>query len=77
MIATIALFCLLSTAAAFQPAAKMARSTALDAKSKSVPFLEQPSALDGTMAGDVGFDPIGFSSYWSDVSSTISIASFT
>ncbi|CAM9167407.1 unnamed protein product [Discosporangium mesarthrocarpum] len=32
------------------------------AKSKSIPFMPQPEALDGTMAGDVGFDPFGFSS---------------
>lgn len=66
MITTVALFCLFSTAAAFQPAAKTTRSSALNAKSKAVPFLEQPAALDGTMPGDVGFDPIGFTSYWSD-----------
>lgn len=29
--------------------------------SKSLPFLLQPPALDGTMVGDVGFDPLGFS----------------
>ncbi|VEU43239.1 unnamed protein product [Pseudo-nitzschia multistriata] len=28
--------------------------------SKSLPFLEQPPALDGTYAGDVGFDPLNF-----------------
>jgi hypothetical protein len=30
--------------------------------SPSVPFLKTPEALDGTMAGDIGFDPLGFSS---------------
>jgi hypothetical protein len=29
--------------------------------SESVPFLKQPAMLDGTLAGDVGFDPLGFS----------------
>ena len=29
-------------------------------KSKSIPFLDRPTYLDGTMAGDVGFDPLGF-----------------
>eukprot|EP00168_Porphyra_purpurea_P004579 TRINITY_DN1557_c0_g1_i2.p1 TRINITY_DN1557_c0_g1~~TRINITY_DN1557_c0_g1_i2.p1 ORF type:complete len:185 (+),score=51.17 TRINITY_DN1557_c0_g1_i2:151-705(+) len=29
-------------------------------KSKSMPFMEAPAALDGTMAGDVGFDPLYF-----------------
>jgi light-harvesting complex I chlorophyll a/b binding protein 1 len=54
-------------AAAFAPAVPSSRlSTGLNVKSKSVPFLEQPDALDGSMAGDVGFDPVGFTSYWSD-----------
>eukprot|EP00188_Purpureofilum_apyrenoidigerum_P002465 Plantae.Rhodophyta-Purpureofilum_apyrenoidigerum.ctg2531.p1 GENE.Plantae.Rhodophyta-Purpureofilum_apyrenoidigerum.ctg2531~~Plantae.Rhodophyta-Purpureofilum_apyrenoidigerum.ctg2531.p1 ORF type:complete len:215 (-),score=31.00 Plantae.Rhodophyta-Purpureofilum_apyrenoidigerum.ctg2531:159-803(-) len=33
------------------------------AKSKSVPFMENPPALDGSMAGDVGFDPLNISGY--------------
>jgi hypothetical protein len=33
----------------------------MQAKSKAVPFLSQPEKLDGSMAGDVGFDPLGFS----------------
>lgn len=53
-------------AAAFAPSNKIAQSSALHARSKSVPFLDQPPALDGTMAGDVGFDPLGFTSYWAD-----------
>mmetsp|Transcript_11583 Transcript_11583/g.16642 ORF Transcript_11583/g.16642 Transcript_11583/m.16642 type:complete len:252 (+) Transcript_11583:203-958(+) len=28
--------------------------------SQSLPFLERPAALKGTLAGDVGFDPFGF-----------------
>jgi hypothetical protein len=28
--------------------------------SESLPFMERPSALDGSLAGDVGFDPLGF-----------------
>jgi hypothetical protein len=31
--------------------------------SKAMPFMEQPPNLDGTMAGDVGFDPFGFSNH--------------
>ena len=31
-------------------------------KSSALPFLKQPPALDGSMAGDAGFDPLGFSS---------------
>ena len=38
-------------------------SVVMMAKSKSVPFMENPPALDGSMAGDVGFDPLGFSNY--------------
>jgi len=30
-------------------------------KSSALPFLKQPPALDGSMAGDAGFDPLGFS----------------
>uniref|UniRef100_A0A7S0QK90 Uncharacterized protein n=1 Tax=Cryptomonas curvata TaxID=233186 RepID=A0A7S0QK90_9CRYP len=33
-------------------------------KSKAVPFLSRPEKLDGTLAGDVGFDPLGLSNYW-------------
>lgn len=29
--------------------------------SEAIPFLEKPPMLDGKMAGDVGFDPLGFS----------------
>lgn len=31
--------------------------------SKAVPFLEAPPKLDGSMVGDVGFDPLYFSDY--------------
>lgn len=31
-------------------------------KSEALPFAEKPAALDGTMVGDIGFDPLGFSS---------------
>ncbi|CAM9381612.1 unnamed protein product [Sphacelaria rigidula] len=33
-----------------------------DDRSKSLPMLPRPPALDGSMAGDVGFDPLGLSS---------------
>ena len=35
-------------------------AAALPAQSASIPFLARPAALDGTMVGDVGFDPLGF-----------------
>lgn len=41
------------------PQAQSSSSTVMMAKSKSLPFLDQPAALDGTMPGDVGFDPLG------------------
>ncbi len=34
----------------------------MQAMSESVPFLKKPEKLDGSMVGDVGFDPLGFSS---------------
>jgi len=27
-------------------------------KSQAIPFLKKPPALDGSMAGDIGFDPL-------------------
>lgn len=33
---------------------------ALPSMSQSLPFMARPAALDGSMAGDVGFDPLGF-----------------
>ena len=37
-------------------------STQLNAEmSQSMPFLTKPKNLDGSMVGDVGFDPLGFS----------------
>ena len=33
-------------------------------KSKAVPFLDRPPALDGSLPGDVGFDPLGISTYF-------------
>lgn len=37
---------------------------AMQDKSYAMPFLSRPPALDGSMAGDVGFDPLGFSNYF-------------
>ena len=34
----------------------------MQAKSASVPFLPKPAKLDGSLVGDVGFDPLGISS---------------
>lgn len=49
----------LSNVAAFVPFGSQSQGiTALNAKSKSLPFLECPEKLDGSMIGDVGFDPM-------------------
>mmetsp|Transcript_12531 Transcript_12531/g.19064 ORF Transcript_12531/g.19064 Transcript_12531/m.19064 type:complete len:217 (-) Transcript_12531:200-850(-) len=55
---------LLTAVAAFSPQSTPAKTTvALGAieKSKSLPFMIRPPLLDGSMAGDVGFDPLGLS----------------
>eukprot|EP01041_Mallomonas_annulata_P007288 gene7288-14865_t len=52
--------------AAFAPASTSRVSQALNVRSKSVPFIDQPPALDGKLPGDVGFDPLGLSSLWAD-----------
>lgn len=55
---------LAACACAFAPAGRTAHSTALSmsaARSKSIPFLMQPPKLDGSLAGDEGFDPLGLS----------------
>lgn len=59
---------LVCSALSFKPANTNVRSTALSARSKAVPFLDQPAALTGTLPGDVGFDPLNLSGQWSDVS---------
>ncbi|GJD11230.1 Chlorophyll a-b binding protein 1B-21, chloroplastic [Galdieria sulphuraria] len=38
-------------------------SASLPQKSKAIPFLDRPPAFDGSMVGDVGFDPLNISSY--------------
>merc|ERR1711920_637338 len=35
--------------------------------SLSMPFMEHPQFLDGSMAGDVGFDPLGFAKSTDDL----------
>lgn len=43
------------------PAAARSSALSMAEYSTSLPFLKKPPALDGTMAGDAGFDPLGFS----------------
>ena len=57
-----------ASAAAFAPAhnsaARQSASSALrmaePEKSQALPFAPRPKLLDGTLPGDVGFDPFGF-----------------
>uniref|UniRef100_A0A7S2KFA5 Uncharacterized protein n=1 Tax=Leptocylindrus danicus TaxID=163516 RepID=A0A7S2KFA5_9STRA len=58
---------LLAVAGAFAPVSKPSKAVGLNAMSKSLPFLEVPEKLDGTMAGDVGFDPMGLSEIQADL----------
>ena len=73
------------SAAAFAPNAAPSAQTSLDAmperlwdsmvdpteRSKAVPFLPRPINLDGSMVGDVGFDPMYLSSIPKDFSGFI------
>jgi len=36
----------------------VSRSIVMEEKSQAIPFLNKPKMLDGTMAGDIGFDPL-------------------
>lgn len=62
----VSLIVLLTGAAAFSPVLKSTRGasssmTMMAERSKSLPFLNQPEKLDGSLAGDEGFDPLGLS----------------
>lgn len=70
MFKSLCLAALTACASAFSPAAMPARagSVALNAEmSKSLPFLVKPEKLDGSMAGDYGFDPMGLSEIQTDL----------
>ena len=67
---SVCLAAMVATAAAFSPAAQPQRagSVSLNAEmSKSIPFLVRPEKLDGSMAGDMGFDPMGLSDIQTDL----------
>lgn len=68
---TVLLASLAASAAAFAPASmgsQRAGVVSLNAEmSKSLPFLPRPEKLDGSMAGDVGFDPMGISEIQQDL----------
>jgi len=61
--AAVAAALLAGSASAFAPAQDGSRRlTSLNAdRSKALPFMNRPPLLDGSMAGDVGFDPLGLS----------------
>jgi light-harvesting complex I chlorophyll a/b binding protein 1 len=48
-------------APALAPVMAPAASVSMQERSASIPFLKKPPALDGSLPGDVGFDPLGFS----------------
>ncbi|KAL1511200.1 hypothetical protein AB1Y20_006015 [Prymnesium parvum] len=52
------------TSAMRAPVAAPRLSAPQMAKSQALPFLECPAHLDGSLAGDVGFDPYGFGSMY-------------
>lgn len=54
-------------AMAFNVAAPARPSTQLFLKSQAIPFLTCPPKLDGTMVGDVGFDPLELSEIQEDL----------
>eukprot|EP00538_Stauroneis_constricta_P009552 CAMPEP_0119555182 /NCGR_PEP_ID=MMETSP1352-20130426/7473_1 /TAXON_ID=265584 /ORGANISM="Stauroneis constricta, Strain CCMP1120" /LENGTH=200 /DNA_ID=CAMNT_0007601907 /DNA_START=37 /DNA_END=639 /DNA_ORIENTATION=- len=63
---------LLASASAFAPAQQSAarsNSVALNAEemSKAIPFLVRPDKLDGSMPGDMGFDPMRLSDIQADL----------
>jgi hypothetical protein len=65
MYTALALACLIGSASAFvapasRAGARSARSLSMNERSKALPFDPVPAALDGSLAGDVGFDPAGF-----------------
>jgi light-harvesting complex I chlorophyll a/b binding protein 1 len=61
-LAAITAAILAGSASAFSPVNNGRASTAIAAeKSASLPFMNRPALLDGSMAGDVGFDPLGLS----------------
>ena len=62
---------ILASASAFAPSfnSQRAGTVALNAEemSKSIPFLVRPEKLDGSMAGDMGFDPMRLSDIQTDL----------
>eukprot|EP01038_Epipyxis_sp_PR26KG_P004919 gene4919-6882_t len=64
MLSTVAFVALLSTASAFLAPNRASNGNAIkmvsEERSVALPFDKRPAALDGTLPGDAGFDPAGF-----------------
>jgi hypothetical protein len=67
MMKTVCLAALAGSAVAFAPAQVGRSSVALNEMSKSIPFLTVPEKLDGSLPGDMGFDPMGLSDIQTDL----------
>jgi hypothetical protein len=65
MFRSLVVLSFLAGVAAFAPSAtrssSRAMSLSMSERSKALPFLMKPAKLDGTLAGDEGFDPLGLS----------------
>eukprot|EP01041_Mallomonas_annulata_P012432 gene12432-26151_t len=65
MMNSIVVACALGSVAAFVPSRPAPASKGMvmmaGERSKAIPFLLKPAKLDGTLAGDEGFDPLGLS----------------
>ena len=70
----LSLACVVASASAFlapapaAPTRARGRVSMMAEKSKSIPFLPRPDKLDGSIAGDVGFDPVGTSFFFLSLS---------
>jgi len=64
---TFCIAAIAASAAAFAPPQTGRAPVSLNAMSKSIPFLTVPEKLDGSMVGDMGFDPMGLSDIQTDL----------
>ena len=66
MIRAVVLFSFVASALGFVAPAAQRAGSQLQAKSKSVPFLEAPKNIDESTPGYASFDPLGFTDNWLD-----------
>ncbi|CAM9577960.1 unnamed protein product [Discosporangium mesarthrocarpum] len=77
--ATATLATMFASASAFVPSTPLttgavrssSQGMSMVAKSQAIPFMPQPPKLDGSMAGDIGFDPLNISNWDIDFSKFI------